>query len=112
MAEIKITFPDGAQRTFESGTTLAEIVHSLSQRLAKETLVARIDGRIVDLSTKVLDDSTVEFLTFDSEEGEDVFRHSSNFNRLLDFHSCASVIQGRKLLCFIVKLREQKHDVH
>jgi threonyl-tRNA synthetase len=78
MAEIKIKLPDGSQRTFERGVTLAEIANSLSKRLAREALVARIDGRMLDLSTKVEEDAAVEFLTFDSEEGRNVFRHSSS----------------------------------
>ncbi len=78
MAQVKVTFPDGSQKAFEKSTPLAEILRSTNQRLAKEALVARIDGRVVDLSTKLEEDANIEFFTFDSEEGRDVFRHSSS----------------------------------
>ncbi|RJP21933.1 MAG: threonine--tRNA ligase [Candidatus Abyssobacteria bacterium SURF_5] len=78
MAEITIKLPDGSEKKFERGVTLAEIAQSLSRRLAKEALVARIDGRLLDLSARINEDASVEFLTFDSEEGRDVFRHSSS----------------------------------
>jgi threonyl-tRNA synthetase len=78
MAEIKITFPDGSQKSYESGVTLLEIAQSLGRRLAKDALVARVDGKLVDLSRKLEHDASVEFLTFETEEGKDVFRHSSS----------------------------------
>jgi threonyl-tRNA synthetase len=78
MAQITITLPDGSQKNFERGVTLAEIAQSLSKRLAKEALVARVNGKLRDLSARLEEDAAVEFLTFDSEEGRDVFRHSSS----------------------------------
>ena len=78
MAEITVTFPDGSQKKYERGVSLSEIAESIGRRLAKEALVARIDGRILDLSTPLNEDARVEFLTFESEEGQDVFRHSSS----------------------------------
>jgi threonyl-tRNA synthetase len=78
MSTIRVTFPDGSEKDFESGVTLAEVARSVGSRLAKEALVARIDGRLVDLSQKLEDDASVEFLTSESEEGRDIFRHSSS----------------------------------
>ncbi len=76
--EITLKLPDGSEKTFENGVTLAEVADSLGKRLAKDALAARVDGRIVDLSAKLQGDARVEFLTFDSEKGRDVFRHSSS----------------------------------
>ena len=78
MSKIRITFPDGSEKDFDTGVTLAEVARSVGSRLAKEALAARIDGRLVDLSQSLENDASVEFLTSDSEEGRDVFRHSSS----------------------------------
>lgn len=74
---IKVTLPDGAVREYQTGTTLMDIAKSISQRLAKEALVARVDGRLADLSTPINNDANVAFLTFDDEEGKQIFRHST-----------------------------------
>ncbi len=78
MNEVTIKLPDGSEAVYPKGTTLFEVARSLSKRLAKEALIARIDSRLVDLSTKLEEDTSVEFLTFGTEEGQDVYRHSSS----------------------------------
>ena len=50
MDNIQITLPDGATRDVPQGTTAAQIAGQISPRLAKEALVARADGELVDLS--------------------------------------------------------------
>ncbi|WP_027365526.1 threonine--tRNA ligase [Desulfotruncus alcoholivorax] len=75
---INITLKDGSVRRYESGKTLLEMVFDISPRLAKEALVARVNGKLVDLNSKIDSDAQVEFLTFDSEEGQEVFRHSTS----------------------------------
>lgn len=74
---VNITFKDGSVRRYEPGTSLLEMAFDISPRLAKESLVARVNGRLVDLNTKLDADAEVEFLTFDSEEGRETFRHSA-----------------------------------
>lgn len=74
---INVTLQDGSVRRYEPGTSLLEIAFDISPRLAKESLVARVNGKLVDLNQKMDEDAEVEFLTFDSEEGRNVFRHSA-----------------------------------
>ena len=50
METIQITLPDGATREVPRGTTAAEIASQISPRLAKEALVARTNGELIDLS--------------------------------------------------------------
>jgi len=78
MSQIKLKFPDGSEKAFESGVTAAEVAKSIGNRLAKDALAAKVDGRLVDLSAKLESDSSIELLTMDSEEGRDIFRHSSS----------------------------------
>ncbi|AGL01161.1 threonyl-tRNA synthetase [Desulfoscipio gibsoniae DSM 7213] len=75
---INVTLKDGSVRRYEPGTSLLEMAFDISPRLAKETLVAKVNGKLTDLNEKINQDSAVEFLTFDSDEGKDVFRHSAS----------------------------------
>ncbi len=75
MAEV--TFPDGAVREYPLGTTLAEVAQSIGPRLYKDALAASLDGQVVDLSVRLAGPAKVRFLTFEDEEGAQVYRHST-----------------------------------
>lgn len=72
-----VILPDGTRREFPDGVTAADVLKTLGQRLQKEALVARVNGRLVDLSTPLPPEAAVAFLTFADEEGRDVYRHTS-----------------------------------
>ena len=74
---IQITLPDGATREVPRGTTAAEIAHQISPRLAKEALVARADGELVDLSRPLEHDAKISILTAKDPDSLQVFRHSA-----------------------------------
>ena len=63
MDTIQITLPDGATREVPRGTTAREIAQQISPRLAKEALVARADGELVDLSRPLDHDAKLSILT-------------------------------------------------
>jgi len=69
--------PDGATREVQRGTTAAEIARQISPRLAKEALVARADGELVDLSRPLEHDSRISILTAKDPDSLQVFRHSA-----------------------------------
>jgi len=77
METIAITLPDGAKREVPKGTTPAEIAKQISQGLAKEALVARVDGELVDLSRPLTDNAKLEILTAKNPDALFVFRHSA-----------------------------------
>jgi threonyl-tRNA synthetase len=74
---IKVTLPDGSAREYPPGISLLEIAKSISSRLAREALAAKVDGRPEDLGAPLSRDAAVQFLTFDDEEGRQVYRHST-----------------------------------
>ena len=74
---IQITLPDGATREVQRGTTAAQIAHQISPRLAKEALVARADGELVDLSRPLEHDTKISILTAKDPDSLQVFRHSA-----------------------------------
>jgi threonyl-tRNA synthetase len=78
MSKIKITFPDGAVKEFDKGTTGYQIAQSISSRLADEVLAVKFNDTIKDLHRAIEEDGTVKFLTFDDSEGKEVYWHSSS----------------------------------
>ena len=74
---IQITLPDGATREVPRGTTSAQIAHQISPRLAKEALVARADGELVDLARPLEHDAKISILTAKDPDAVQVFRHSA-----------------------------------
>ncbi|MCL6479652.1 MAG: TGS domain-containing protein, partial [Peptococcaceae bacterium] len=75
---VRVTLKDGSVREYKEGVTLKEVAADISGRLAREALVASVNGRLVDLGTPLEKDAEVNFFTFDDEEGRQVFRHSTS----------------------------------
>jgi len=74
---LKVTFPDGQSREFAEAQTAMDIAKSISGKLAKKALAAKVNDKIVDLATPLDGDVRLQILTFDDEEGKKVFWHSS-----------------------------------
>jgi threonyl-tRNA synthetase len=74
---IQITLPDGATREVPRGTTAAQIAQQISPRLAKEALVARANGDLIDLSRPLENDAKISILTAKDPDAVQVFRHSA-----------------------------------
>ena len=72
----KITLPDNSVRKFDKPISVNELAEEIGAGLAKATVAGKIDGIRVDASELILEDSKVEILTADSEEGLEVVRHS------------------------------------
>ncbi|TDM04509.1 threonine--tRNA ligase [Macrococcus carouselicus] len=77
MSEIKIKFPDGNEKSFESGISTEEIAASISPGLKKKALAGKFNGQMVDLSTALETDGDIEIITPESPEGIEVLRHST-----------------------------------
>jgi threonyl-tRNA synthetase len=74
---IAITLPDGSQRQYPPGTTVADVAASIGAGLAKATLAGKVDGRLVDASFPLESDAALEIVTEKSPEALDVLRHST-----------------------------------
>lgn len=74
---IKISFPDGAVREFESGISAIEVAKSISEGLARKILVAKVNDKVVDVTFPITTDSKLQLLTWDDAEGKNTFWHSS-----------------------------------
>jgi threonyl-tRNA synthetase len=86
MANITLTLPDGATREVPAGTTALDVARSISERLAKKALAAKVDGRVIDLSRPLVADAKLEIILEGTPDGLEVQRHSTA-------HIMASVVQ-------------------
>ncbi|MGB2989505.1 MAG: TGS domain-containing protein, partial [Candidatus Zixiibacteriota bacterium] len=76
--KVQVILPDGSKKEYPAGTTAAQILREFDRSLAKNALAASVNGRMVDLSEKLQEDSEIRFFTFDSDEGKEVFWHSTS----------------------------------
>nr|PZN04232.1 MAG: threonine--tRNA ligase [Bacillota bacterium] len=75
---MRVLLKGDEERVYPKGVTVMDVARDISPKLAKEALVAKVDGELVDLSYKLDKDSKVEILTFEDEEGRRTFRHSTS----------------------------------
>ena len=74
---IEVRLPDGSVKSLEHGHSAADLAAAIGSRLAKAALVATVNGRLVDLSTPLVDGDDVAIVTAASDAGRDVLRHST-----------------------------------
>ena len=74
---VKITFPDGSVREYESGVTGLQIAESISPALARNVVSCGINGETVELNRPISADSTIALYKFEDEEGKHTFWHTS-----------------------------------
>ena len=74
---VKITFPDGSVREYESGVTGLQIAESISPTLARNVVSCGINGETVELNRPITADSTIALYKFEDEEGKHTFWHTS-----------------------------------
>ena len=78
MDRVKITFPDGDVQEYQKGITPQQILEQInSQALAKKTVAARLNERLIDLTRPIKEDGTLVFVSHDTADGMEVFWHSS-----------------------------------
>jgi threonyl-tRNA synthetase len=77
MSSVNITLPDGSTRSVPAGTPVLDVATGISPRLAKASLAAIVDGRLVDLTYPLTADASVRLVTADSPEALPLYRHST-----------------------------------
>ena len=74
---MKAILPSGDVKDFEGEVNLFTIAKSISNSLAKKSVAAKVNDELVDMSTVIDGEARVEFITPETEEGEEVIRHST-----------------------------------
>ena len=81
---IKITFPDGSVREYESGVTPLQVAESISSRLAQEVLVASTAKNkdsefvITELNAPLTEDCALKLHKWEDAEAKHAFWHTSS----------------------------------
>ncbi|KUG04930.1 threonyl-trna synthetase [hydrocarbon metagenome] len=75
---VAIKLKDGGQREYPKGISLLQVAEDISNKLAKNAVVARFNGQLKDLHSEVIEDGMLELLDFDNPEARGVYRHSSS----------------------------------
>ena len=73
---LKITLKDGSTIDVEEGKLIIEVAKSISSSLAKNSVVAKLDGNLVDLKTPITKDCSLELVTLEDPEAFPVLNHS------------------------------------
>ncbi|MBR4911247.1 MAG: threonine--tRNA ligase [Bacteroidales bacterium] len=74
---INITLPDGSIKQMEKGCTAYEVAQAISEGLARNVLVAKVNDQMVELDKPINEDATLTLYTWNDREGKDTFWHSS-----------------------------------
>ena len=74
---ITIRLKDGKELHFENEVTLFEAAKKISNSLAKDVLVAKVNGELTDIRNNITDGTQVEFFTKANKEGLFTLRHTA-----------------------------------
>ncbi len=74
---LTISLPDGSQRIFDAPLTIYDIAESIGPGLAKAALAGKINGKLVDLSQMVKQDTNLVLITAKDTDSLEVIRHSA-----------------------------------
>jgi threonyl-tRNA synthetase len=77
MSNLQITLPDGSVQSVSEGARPIDVAQKISQRLADDAIVARVNGDLWDLDRPFEGDSSLQILTTKNPEALEVVRHST-----------------------------------
>ncbi|WP_270474641.1 threonine--tRNA ligase [Clostridium cochlearium] len=75
---INITLKDGKVIEVEKGVRVSDIAMKISPALYKKAVGAKVNGEVAELMTEIKEDSQLEILTFDDEDGRRTVRHTAS----------------------------------
>ncbi|MDB5224118.1 MAG: threonyl-tRNA synthetase [Chitinophagaceae bacterium] len=84
---INITFPDGAVRQYEQGSSALDIARQISEGLARKVLAADVNNDVWDATRPINTDAKIKFLMWDDDNAKSTFWHSSA-------HLMAEAVEG------------------
>ena len=73
---IKITLKDGSIKEVEQGTYIIQFAKDLSSSLAKKCVAALVNDKMMDLTSKLENDCTLELITQEDKRAFEVLNHS------------------------------------
>jgi threonyl-tRNA synthetase len=75
---VVVQFPDGKSKEFASGVTPKDVLVEVGRSLAEKALVAKFNDAVIDLNRPLRANGRIQFLTWEDEEGMQVYWHSTS----------------------------------
>lgn len=75
---IKVTLKNGEVKEYEKGTSVIDAIKEISEGLARAALIAEVNGKTTELTALLTEDCSLNVLTFDSDTGKKVYRHTTS----------------------------------
>jgi threonyl-tRNA synthetase len=72
-----VRLPDGRELAVEPGENARDVAAKIGAQLARDALVAKLDGKVIDLDAPLDGGGLFEVVTKDSPDGLEVLRHST-----------------------------------
>ncbi len=73
---IVITLPDNSKKQFDSPVSAIEVARSIGAGLAKATVAAKVNGKLIDATDLIENDCSLEIIRAQDQEGLEIIRHS------------------------------------
>ena len=74
---INIALPDGSIKSFDNAPTGLDVAGSISEGLARNSIAVEVDGRLLDLSERIMHDCHLRLITNKDKEALVILRHSA-----------------------------------
>lgn len=74
---VKVSLPDGSSRNYEQGVSALDVAKSISEGLARNVLAAKVNGQVQDANLPLPQESQLQLLTWNDNEGKSTMWHSS-----------------------------------
>ncbi|WP_216797486.1 threonine--tRNA ligase [Candidatus Vallotia tarda] len=74
---ISVRLSDGSIWQYDHPVTVAEVAVSISPGIAQDALGGKVNGELVDMSSLIQNDASVEIITDQDPEGLEIIRHST-----------------------------------
>lgn len=75
---ITLRLPNGDEKKYPKGITGNDVALSIGKKLAEAALAISLNGTLVDLNLSIDADADIRIITFDDDEGKDLYWHSTS----------------------------------
>jgi threonyl-tRNA synthetase len=75
---VQITYKNQEPIPFQIGTRFSEVLRKIAPTIESEIVALKFNEQLKGLSEEVTESGTIDFLSFSTPEGRDIYRHSSS----------------------------------
>ena len=75
--EIEVKLPDGSERSYPQGVRVSDILVDWDEEVSQRALAVKGNGVLIDLSSSLHEGTALEVVTFENQEGRQVYWHSA-----------------------------------